>query len=1030
MVAMNYIFKHTIHVLSSRKWKFFLTAVAIALGISLIVQTQIIVDTFERNYKEIALDHYGNTDIIVYHLEDIYFEQDVYDKLIQSFDSDFQGIFPQIRHSTTVYHPSEGQFEQGVNLETIGSEFDSNFWGGIFSELTGEKLDVTSLTANETIISEELADLLKANVGDILSINLLDEEGNSIPYTVTVNDIFSYKGYGKAFSAFNSKRVFLNHQAIQPLIQANLTRPITRILVGIEDHEEKPFLGRELTDNAKGQIEQIINEELIGVWTWREDDREALEEGMAGIGSIFNLFGFVVILSGLLLIINIQLMNIEEQKQQLGILRAVGAKKRDIMTSKALETILLGITAGFLGLILGMGIAVLFNAVTRDLLESWGNPAIERSIFDVVVNTNTLTLSLMWAVGLAIITGMMPALRARGISIVEIIRGNGQSKTVSYNNKKPIWPLIIGGLIIILALNTLITLIFQDHPFYSPEGYRNIETYAADNLQALVMFAVGLIFISFRYKSRSRLLLTIGGLLMIFITVFGFQVAVKWIEEGGNGNRLVIIGLLSAVAGATIVIGANLDALTAGLRKLLSFYAPTRSTGLVATRYINSRKTRAVLTFATFAIVLSLSSLMNTFAYSQTYGTETSLQNYLMDVSMVVESELPMNLTTLDYPSILQSRFDTEIEQMYPLATAYALGYHSDVASLNTNEDLFACKLVAFDFETYRDNDGEVLFPFLFWDLVPFYSQVIPIERNSNDEATRKEAINFWEVFLSGQKLHRETLLPVDSTDPNGLPMCIGWLWGVPAGDIVTFPLKNGSLLEMIYAADVSYFPSFYLHINEYVSGVILSDTIASQLGMAYGYGVREFFVETYHGFDNDKNDALGQEIEEFSNKQGADTLRSLANDQMYGITTNNIWEVLFHDYKTNAEALSLIEIFIGMGLVIGVMGLLIVSHRSVKERKREIGMLRSIGFSKKAVSLAVILELLFLGLLGFIVGFLVGNYLAWVIIDLNGWELVIPWMNVAQYGLFIMGSVFIAALIPSWLAARIPPSEALRYSG
>ncbi|MFX0206390.1 MAG: ABC transporter permease, partial [Candidatus Hodarchaeota archaeon] len=919
---MNYIFKHTFQVLSSRKWKFFLTALAIALGISLIVQTQIIVDTFERNYKEIALDHYGNADIIIYHLEDIYFEQDVYNKLVQSFNSEFQGIFPQIRHSTTVYHPSEGQFEQGVNLETIGSEFDTSFWGGIFSTLTGEELDVTTLTANETIISEELANLLKADIGDILSINLLDEEGNPIPYIVTVNNIYSYKGYGKTSSVFDSKRVLLNHQAIQPLIQCNQTRPITRILVGIEDHEKKPFLGRERTDNARTQIEQVLDDGSIGVWTWREDDREALEEGMAGLGSLFNLFGFVVILSGLLLIINIQLMNIEEQKQQLGILRAVGAKKRDILTLKALETILLGVTAGFLGLIIGMGIAILFNAATRDLLESWGNPAIERSIFDVVINTSTLTLSLMWAIGLAIISGMMPALRARGISIVEIIRGNGQSRTVSYNDKKPLWPLIIGGLIIILALNDLITLIFQDHPFYSPEGYRNLETNAADNLQALVLFAVGLIFISFRYKSRSRLLLTIGGLLMIFITVFGFQFAIKWIEEGGNGNRIAIIGLLSAVAGATTVIGANLDTLTAGLRKILSFFTATRSTGLVATRYINSRKTRAVLTFATFAVVLSLSSLMSTFAQSQTYGTETSLQNYLMDVSMVVESELPMNLTILDYPSILQNRFDTEITRIYPLATAYSLYYQSDIESLNKSEDLFACKLVAFDFKTYRDNNGNVLFPFLFWDLVPYYSQVLPIERNSNDEATRREAVNFWEAFISGQKLHRETLLPVDSTDPKGLPMCIGLLWGVPAGDIVTFPLKNGSLLEMVYAADVSYFPSFHLHINEYISGVILSDAIASQLDMAYGYGVSEFLVETDHGFDNDKNDVLGQKIEEFSNKQGVDTLRSLADDQMYGITTNNIWEVIYHDYRTNAEAIGMIEIFISIGLIIGVFGL------------------------------------------------------------------------------------------------------------
>ncbi|MFX1512911.1 MAG: FtsX-like permease family protein, partial [Promethearchaeota archaeon] len=354
------------------------------------------------------------------------------------------------------------------------------------------------------------------------------------------------------------------------------------------------------------------------------------------------------------------------------------------------------------------------------------------------------------------------------------------------------------------------------------------------------------------------------------------------------------------------------------------------------------------------------------------------------------------------------------------------MGYSASTINL---DDLFGCKLVAFNSDTYRDDSNQVLYPFLFWDLIPYYSKVLPVYRESTDRATREEALDFWEVFLAGQKLHRETLEPVDPTDSNGLSMCIGSMFGVTVGEIISFPLKNGDYLELIYAGELSYFPSFNLHKNEYISGIVLNDAIASQLDV-FGYGIREFFIETYHGFDDNKNDALGQEIEGFSNKQGSDTLLSLTNGQMYGITANNIWEVIYHGYKTNAQAISLIEIFIGTGLVIAVIGLLIVSHRSVKERKREIGMLRALGFSKKAVTLAVILELLFLGLLGFTVGFLVGNYMAWVVIDLNGWNFLIPWTNIGLYGFFIMGSVFIAALVPSWLAARIPPSEALRYSG
>ena len=248
-------------------------------------------------------------------------------------------------------------------------------------------------------------------------------------------------------------------------------------------------------------------------------------------------------------------------------------------------------------------------------------------------------------------------------------------------------------------------------------------------------------------------------------------------------------------------------------------------------------------------------------------------------------------------------------------------------------------------------------------------------------------------------------------------------------GDIVSFPAINGSLIEMIYAGRLSYFPSCNMRINEFPSGIIVSSEIASQLSLL-SYGIKEFLIETIYGYDYEKNEELTSRIEEFSNKKGDNSLLTLSKDTFYGITAHHLWDVEYHMNATNANALNFLQIFIATGLIIGVIGLLVVSHRSVKERKREIGMLRSVGFSRKAVSLAILIELLFLGSLGFFVGFLTGNYLAWVFADLVNWKLIIPWTQVGTYGAFIMGSVFLAALIPGWLAARIPPSEALRYHG
>ncbi|MFX0114817.1 MAG: ABC transporter permease [Candidatus Hodarchaeota archaeon] len=1030
---MKYIFKHSFQILTRRKRNFLLTAFVIALGISLVVQTQILGDTIERNYKEVIVGAYGNKDIVVYAIEDIYFEQSVSDALIWNLRFDFQGIFPQIAFYTTIYFEDKGQFEQRVILETLGDDFDSNYWGKIKSDTTGEELDIASLPIDEIVVSPELADSLGAGIGAQLRISLLDEQGNPIFQDVTVKDIYAYEGYGTVGDPTDLRRIFMGNQAVQSLIATNLTRPITQIWFGINDHKE-PFLGRERSDKAADLIADALNRLALrgpyGVATVRENNREGLEEGISGFIDTFNMFGIVVILAGLLLITNIQLMNMEERERQIGMLRAIGAKKRDIIASYSIETLLSGAMGGIFGLFIGMGISFWLNDLTRKWLGSYGNPDMKRSIFDIVINPGTLLTSLLFAITLSVITGMVPALRTRKISIIEIVRGNkAKSANSLANNKKPLWPLFLGGIFLILGSITLIELIQSGHPFFSPEGYRDLEAEATDNLYGLALLGIGIIFASFRLTQRRRLGLSIGGLLMICITVWGFEFAVEWVEEGGSANSVALIGLLCLVIGATTIVGANLELLTGLLRKTLSLSKATRATGLVATRFMNSRKTRAVLTFATFAVILSLNFFAGSYAHSQTSGSRHTWEDYFTRIPMVVESQTPVDLSTLDYPAILQGQFE-EIKRAYPLATGGVLPYIGPKNLINPGNDIFYSKVIALNSSTFQDTDGHPLYPFMFENLLPDYTQLSVIERLKNREALREEAIVFWKAFLAGQKIHRETLKPVAPDDPNGLPMFFGdRLYFMDLGEIVSFPTRDGDYIEMIYAAAAWYFPSTNLHINEYTRGVILSTEIAAQIDIL-GYGVREFLIEPTHGFDYDKNEALCGQIEEFSNKAGPDSLLTLTNGTMYGITAHNLWDIVYHDLAANAQGLNFLQLFISTGLVIGVLGLLIVSHRSVKERKREIGMLRSLGFSKKAISLAVLLELLFLGVLGFMVGFVTGNYLGYAFARILGWNLMIPWVQVSLYGIFIMGAVFLAAIIPGWLAARIPPSDALRYSG
>jgi len=112
----------------------------------------------------------------------------------------------------------------------------------------------------------------------------------------------------------------------------------------------------------------------------------------------------------------------------------------------------------------------------------------------------------------------------------------------------------------------------------------------------------------------------------------------------------------------------------------------------------------------------------------------------------------------------------------------------------------------------------------------------------------------------------------------------------------------------------------------------------------------------------------------------------------------------------------------------------MVVSLRAVSERKREIGMLRAIGYKKLDVILAVLFELITLSIIGWLIGMFNGLIVAERLVNINYGDLadfLIPWWpHIAIYSAITFGASFIAAIVPGWLASKIPPSEALRYQG
>ncbi len=130
-----------------------------------------------------------------------------------------------------------------------------------------------------------------------------------------------------------------------------------------------------------------------------------------------------------------------------------------------------------------------------------------------------------------------------------------------------------------------------------------------------------------------------------------------------------------------------------------------------------------------------------------------------------------------------------------------------------------------------------------------------------------------------------------------------------------------------------------------------------------------------------------------------------------------------------------LIEGFMGLGLLVGVAALGVISARAVVERRQQIGVLRAIGFRRGMVQASFLLESSFIALNSILIGTVLGLAVAYnMIYDAQrqpSWSNMTfspPWLMLAIIFLVVYAIALATAYVPARRASRVYPAEALRY--
>lgn len=121
---------------------------------------------------------------------------------------------------------------------------------------------------------------------------------------------------------------------------------------------------------------------------------------IAGIAAISLIVGGIGIM-------NIMLVSVTERTKEIGIRKAVGAKKRDIFIQFLVESVVVSLFGGLLGIILGLSGTFLIMYVIK---------------LEMVVVLWALTLACSVSIGIGVVSGVYPAMRAVNLDPIEALR--------------------------------------------------------------------------------------------------------------------------------------------------------------------------------------------------------------------------------------------------------------------------------------------------------------------------------------------------------------------------------------------------------------------------------------------------------------------------------------------------------------------------------------------------------------------------------------------------------------------------------
>ncbi|HXW66744.1 MAG TPA: FtsX-like permease family protein [Thermoplasmata archaeon] len=868
---------------------------------------------------------------------------------------DIAGMAPEIVSSVSVFDRTSGVPQTNLNL--IGVNANQSTQLGDYVADNGSV--VIGPAPGEVLLDDLAASEMNASTGD--TVVLYGASGTPIPSVVQAVVQDNLRGAFPTGGLGNFGSVFTDLSTAQRL--ENLSGAINFLSVtNVGDQANRLALAPTVSATLNTTLATIPAAAGLAVTQLLVDSLASANASGSSLVTLFLVLGLFSIVAGALLIVGIFVLLAEERKGEMGVLRAIGLKGRELVYAFFFEGIAYAAGSALAGALLGVGVGYGLVYAFSVLYRIPGLPpnAILQSF---TFTTGSLLEAYVIGFVLTLVTVVIASRRASRLNIVRAIRDLPEPpptvRTYTYLA-------YLGAAL--FALGAL--LYATTHAGTGDESYP---------ILGGAMAIAGLALVASRFV-RNRLAFSLAGAaLLVWAGDSSLHVALLGASHGGGIFVLFTVGVI-LVAGALLLFAFNASALAAGLLRLAGGRARRAPVAQIALSYPTRRTSRTTISLAIFALVVFVLVTIATAGATVDASLGNTLEAQSGGYTFVAYSSVPVP----DLPGLVANNSSVApfFDEVVPLAYA---GLYVNVSGFAGNP--------------YSDS---------------VYSAPASAPASSNFYSTNHYTFTATEGGISAAQVMSElaSVPDVAIVDQSYSPIANN----LGGGSTAAHPKVDvGGTLGLSNPANGNRTTVTVIGVmtQSLVTGVFVSPPTAAALGIR---APQLFFLSLTAG-------------------QSAVRAAQLAKAAFfpYGLVVLNIAAILASSIAPTEGIIGLLQVFVGLGLAVGIAALGIVALRAVVERRREIGMLRANGFTRAMVLRAFFLEYSFVTLVGIAIGTALGLLVVWNLTQgpsasaAGATVFAIPLVNLA----LILGAAFglsmAAVAQPSLRAARLPPAEAVR---